>query len=92
MEDNQNIKTDKKNLKDLHNSLNEKEEAQSNNFLSKGERINESLWNNPLKEIDITLYAVIKSVCKIISNKNVGTGFLIKLYKNNEEFFCLMTN
>ena len=35
---------------------------------------------------------MIKSVCKIIKNNLSGTGFLIKLYKNNKDFYCLMSN
>ena len=57
-----------------------------------GERINEIDTENTLNIIDINIYNSIKSVCKIITNIGVGTGFLIKLYKNNKEFFCLMTN
>ena len=45
-----------------------------------------------LKEIDINVSKVIPSICRIkIQNKN-GTGFFIKLYKNDKELFCLMTN
>ena len=55
------------------------------------ERKNESKTHNPLNEIDYNLYNVIKSICKIITNQKEGTGFLIKLYKNNNEFFCLIT-
>ena len=45
-----------------------------------------------LKEINLDLIKVIPSVCKIkVLNQN-GTGFLIKLYKNYKELFCLMTN
>ena len=47
---------------------------------------------NPIKEIDIYLNKVLKSVCKIISENKVGTGFLIKLYKDEKELKCLMTN
>ena len=35
---------------------------------------------------------VSKSICKIITSKNAGLGFLIKLYKGNNSFYCLMTN
>ena len=34
----------------------------------------------------------IKSICKIITNKGIGIGFLIKLYRNKKVFYCLMTN
>ena len=46
----------------------------------------------PLNSIDLNIYNVIKSVCKIITNEGTGTGFLIKLYRNKKEFYCLMTN
>jgi len=42
--------------------------------------------------IDANIYNSIKSVCKIESPNIKGTGFLIKLYLNNKDFFCLMTN
>ena len=55
-------------------------------------KINEGITQNPLNKIDINLYNVIKSVCKIIASNTIGTGFFIKLYKDNKEFYCLMTN
>ena len=45
-----------------------------------------------IKEIDLNLHEVLKSICKIIYKKSVGTGFLIKLYKEEKELYCLMTN
>ena len=48
--------------------------------------------NKPIKEVDISLTKVIKSVCKIIYENKVGTGFLIKLYKDEKELNCLMSN
>jgi len=57
------------------------------------ERQNEvEIKNSNIKEIDINLHEVLKSVCKIIYKNNYGTGFLIKLFKENKELFCLMTN
>ena len=50
------------------------------------------LGKNNLTQIDTNIYSVIKSVCKIIKNNLSGTGFLIKLYKNNKDFYCLMSN
>ena len=63
-------------------------------FNLKNERINEKYdGDNNLRQIDTQIYSVIKSVCKIIIADDIGTGFLIKLYKkNNKEFFCLMAN
>ena len=43
-------------------------------------------------EIDNCLYKVCKSICKIRIPNKVGTGFLIKLYKENKPFYCIMTN
>ena len=45
-----------------------------------------------IKEIDLNLHEVLKSICKIIYKNNFGTGFFIKLYKNEKELYCLMTN
>ena len=57
------------------------------------ERQNEvEIKNSEIKEIDIHLHEVLKSVCKIIYQNRYGTGFLIKLYKEEKELFCLMTN
>jgi len=55
-------------------------------------RINEVETENSLNQINLDLYTVIKSVCKIIINNSNGTGFLIKLFKNKKDFYCLMTN
>ena len=57
-----------------------------------GNMIKEVDTDNTLNIIDINIYNAIKSVCKIIANNRSGTGFLIKLFKNNQKFFCLMTN
>ena len=57
------------------------------------ERINEDIIkNSKIEKIDKCLYKVTKSICKIITSKNAGSGFLIKLYKGNKPFYCLMTN
>ena len=45
-----------------------------------------------IKEIDLNLNKVIKSVYKVKYNNIVGTGFLIKLNKDQKELNCLMTN
>ena len=57
----------------------------------KQNRIKEGKGMNDLIKIDINLHTVIKSVCKIQTNTGIGTGFLIKLYKDNKDFFCLTT-
>ena len=57
------------------------------------DRINEvEIKDKPIKEVDINLTKVLKSVCKIINENKVGTGFLIKLYKDEKELNCLMSN
>ena len=48
--------------------------------------------NSEIKKIDLNLLEVLKSVCKIIYQNQVGTGFFIKLYKGDKELLCLMTN
>ena len=35
---------------------------------------------------------VSKSVCKIMDDNMISSGFLIKFFKGDKEFFCLMTN
>ena len=44
------------------------------------------------KEINNNMHKIYKSVCKITYQKEVGSGFLIKLPKDGEEICCLMTN
>ena len=41
---------------------------------------------------DISLLQASASLCKLITNEKVASGFLIKLFKVQEDFFCLMTN
>ena len=48
--------------------------------------------NSDIVRIDLNMQEVLKSVCKIIYNKNIGSGFLIKLFINVKQIFCLMTN
>ena len=48
--------------------------------------------NSEIKEVDINLHKVIQSICKITYGNKCGTGFLIKLYQDGKELFCLMTN
>ena len=44
-----------------------------------------------IKTVDVSLYKVMDSVCKIVCDGNCGTGFLIKLFKGENPFYCLMT-
>ena len=56
-------------------------------------RINEVIINNtPIKQIDLNIRKVCQSICKIFLEDRIGTGFLIKIYKNGRPLFCLMTN
>ena len=56
-------------------------------------RINEvEIKKSKLKELDKNIIKVSPSVCKISTNESNGTGFLIRLNKQNREIFCLMTN
>ena len=45
-----------------------------------------------IKEIDKSLNKVCKSICKIIYKNQFATGFFIKLFKEEKELYCLMTN
>ena len=59
----------------------------------KDERKNEVLIkDSKMKSIDSCLLEVCPSICKINFSNTTGTGFLIKLYKNDEPLFSLMTN
>ena len=57
------------------------------------EKRNEAIiYNSPLIQIPDTVITVTKSLCKILARNKVSSGFLIKLFKGDEDFFCLMTN
>ena len=57
------------------------------------ERENECETNgSEIIKINKCIYKVCKSICKIIVEKSIGSGFLIKLYRGNKPFYCLMTN
>ena len=61
--------------------------------MSEDEIENESLKkNSKIEDVDMSLNEVCKSVCKIITKNSVASGFLIKLYKEQKELYCLMTN
>ena len=48
--------------------------------------------NSEIKEVDISLTKVLQSICKIAYGNKCGTGFLIKLFKDGKELYCLMSN
>ena len=48
--------------------------------------------DSDIKKIDINLHEVSKSICKLCYKNRFGTGFLIKLFKDEKELYCLMTN
>ncbi len=43
-------------------------------------------------QADISLLQASASLCKLVTNEKVSSGFLIKLFKDQEYFFCLMAN
>ena len=65
-------------------------------------KVNQSITNNkpltPIKQLGILelnkyLNKLCKSVCKIeTQTKDKGTGFLMKLEKGNNPFYCLISN
>ena len=38
-----------------------------------------------------SIFQISKSICKIKTPRQYGTGFLIKFFKDEENFFCLMS-
>ena len=60
---------------------------------SSGSRRNEEkIVGSELYHNDISLLQASTSLCKLVTNKKIASGFLIKLFKEQEDFFCLMTN
>ena len=54
---------------------------------------NESIINtSKIIPIPDTVITATKSLCKILARNQVSSGFLIKLFKGDQDFFCLMTN
>ena len=48
---------------------------------------------NPEEPIQMSkLLKAVKSICKIEYDNHLGSGFLIKLFRGEEDFFCLITN
>ena len=43
-------------------------------------------------DIPESLLKASKSICKIDTSSKLSSGFLIKLFRRNKDFFCLMTN
>ena len=57
------------------------------------ERINEGLIHGSvIGDIDANFYRVSRSVCKIITEVQTGSGFFLKYSIDNKYFYCLMTN
>ena len=40
----------------------------------------------------LSILKPIKSICKIDTSENISSGFFIKFFKGQKDFFCLMTN
>ena len=56
-------------------------------------RINEvNTSTSKMIKVNKDLINVFHSLCKLKFQNIIGTGFLIKLNKENKDFFCLMTN
>ena len=53
--------------------------------MEESNKINEvETRESAVKEVDINLLEVCKSICKILLPGGVGTGFLIKIYKDEK--------
>ena len=69
-----------------------KSNERSKNPQNLGEsKILETLTKNELHRMDISLVEASKSLCKVITNYEIASGFFIQLFKGEEQFFCLMT-
>jgi len=55
-------------------------------------KIEVEIDDSSIHQINSFLYDICPSICKIIFFNKVGTGFFIKLYKENKPIFLLMTN
>jgi hypothetical protein len=56
-------------------------------------RFNQNLIpGSQLISVPKNIFQVSRSICKILAPNNVlGSGFLIKFFKGEENFFCLMS-
>ena len=78
---------------DIYDSVNINQNENKSTFNSNNNRIKEiEIEDNKLNKIDKNLISVFPSVCKIIFKNKIGSGFLLKLKKDNKDLFCLMTN
>ena len=69
-----------------------KNETSKNNQKPSREIIYEAMMlDSPMIPIEIVI-EVSKSVCRIHTHKQIATGFLIKLIKEENPFYCLITN
>lgn len=48
--------------------------------------------NNPIIPLPVSISIVQKSLCKIQTEYQIVSGFLIQLSRGTKDFFCLMTN
>ena len=48
--------------------------------------------NSNIIQNNMALMQVSKSLCKIFIKEQMSSGFLIKFFKGDKDFFCLMTN
>ena len=57
-----------------------------------GRKVEVEIDDSSIHQVNSFLYDVFPSICKIRFSNRVGTGFFIKLYKENKPIFLLMTN
>ena len=65
------------------------EQREDPNKIGKPESIQQG---SEMHQINVPIVEASKSVCKVITPKDIGSGFLIKFFKDQQDFFCLMTN
>ena len=66
---------------------NNQENIEKKDYIPEAKIINSKIMHIP-KEFLKT----VKSLCKIMTEKKISSGFLIKLFRGDDDFFCLMTN
>lgn len=75
----------------------ETSKSKNNTNIKEEKIINENISeDSESKKIDRGLFNAFSSICKIIilneNNNKSGIGFLIKLFRKDNPFYCLMTN
>ena len=89
----ENNRKNRKNINVLNSNNNSKNINALNSNNNSNGRIKEvEIGYSKITKVNTYLFSVCQSVCKILYQNKKGTGFLIKLKKDNKDFNCLLTN